>query len=204
MRFNRWIIGVYCGLLVLGGIYYGWAAQDAGLERVDSETVKITEQAIEQFYSRAEHGQLDQLEGALMQESWEFDVEGGPLEVIVRGNDGNLLITAMPNMQQEKLTATYFTTRMMLDSVDFTSEIKPPQVSLKDNQLIIQMPAKQHIRLAALTREFPINQFSSSDSFDRSAMSPPHKVLQLNLPMEVKLADSSYPLVQRIQPEPAS
>ncbi len=161
----RWILVGYIAILLVSFIFVHMLPKDdfLGGEIVWQNGLSVNDQEREfqEFYDAAREGRLDQLESAYMQGQWNFEYNGEQLEIVAvdKEEPNAWVIVKNKNIDDGLIEVTGYTGRSIINGIDYTDKIKPPEVVLEGNQLKIANPEITEIELARFDREFTIKQF---------------------------------------------
>jgi uncharacterized protein (UPF0333 family) len=171
------VLGLY-GLLLLAaaGIFYLLPTEKSSNEIVSNHEELIQAQrASEQLTHAASGGkQIDHenIEGVQVKKSWDIPYEGNKLEIIGEGEQyyTGFTLVKRKDSNDQKVEVTQYSTRTIMQKIDFTNEMKPYTLNIAGDTLSISDPNQVDIKVGKFNHEFTITQFAenrnSKDPFD--------------------------------------
>ena len=197
---TQWILGGYIAILLVSFIFVHMLPKDGFLEEelVKQNDPWITGQEYQEFHNAAEEGRLDQVENAYKNREWSFEYTGEQLEIVPADKGFNIrVIVKNKDIDDGIIDAASFTGRSIINGIDYTDKIKPPEVTLEGSQLKITKSESLRIELARFDRDFTVKQFLPGGRINnnhRSSMSISHggtPVLYIQVPRSVQV-DGDY------------
>jgi len=111
------------------------------------------------IYPTIESGKIDEAQGLIKKDSWEFSLEGQLLDVKNMNQDTSLFIEKV-NSLEGKVKVTHYSTYSYLDNIDITDRFPSPDIQLNDTTLKIFPTDPVTINLVKFSNAFPFTQFS--------------------------------------------
>ena len=96
------------------------------------------------FYSAAKEGRLDQIESAYKNKEWSFEYteEWLKIETVDRENFDVQIVVKNKDIDDNIIEATSYIGRSIVNGIEYTDKVKPPEVILEGNQLKIIKPGR--------------------------------------------------------------
>ena len=104
----------------------------------------------------------------------------------------NQIFIERVDSQSEEIEVDTYLAPHFIDEIDFTWKVLPPQISLKNGILFIQVPNRQNLEFRRFKLDFTINQFKQVKS-NPSGMSSAHfgwKAVYLRVPKNLEIRDT--------------
>lgn len=111
------------------------------------------------IYPTIESGKIDEAEGLIKKESWEFPLNGQVLDVKIMNQHAQIFIEKV-DFLEEKAEVTHYSTYSYMDNIDVTDRFPSPDIELPDTTLKIFPPEHVTIKLVKFSNAFPFTQFS--------------------------------------------
>lgn len=189
----KWILGGYIAILLISIIVVHMLPGDDFLEEVVGQNGEwVIDQEYQDFYNAVEEGRLDQIESMHKNKKWNFEYAGEQLEIVAMDgeNFGIRIIVKNKDIDDGIIEVAGYTGRSIINGIDCTDKIKPPEIILEGDQLKIIEPERQEIELAGFDRDFTIKQFlpggyNYRGSLNISHMGPP--VLYIRVPKNIQV-----------------
>lgn len=192
----KWIFGSYIAILLIslvgihmipnGNFLKERATEQNGEWMIDRE--------YQDFYSAAKEGRLDQIESAYKNKEWSFEYteEWLKIETVDRENFDVQIVVKNKDIDDNIIEATSYIGRSIVNGIEYTDKVKPPEVILEGNQLKIIKPGRLEIKLAEFDRDLTIRQFfsgSRSNNSHRGLVNISHTlpVLYIQVPKNVQV-----------------
>lgn len=154
-----WLGGGYLFVLAAATLLYFLLPIDQLPDEKRMDPAQALKRA-EQFYAALGEGRLDVLDAELAKE-WFFQAEGEELGIRYAGEyAGPELIIGSGKQPEGKIEVRYYQTPVVVNGMEISKLIPAPEVRLKGRQLTIYPPEDPEVRLAQLSNEFTIRQFS--------------------------------------------
>ena len=197
---TQWILSGYIAILLVSFVFVHMLSKDEFLqgEIAGQNDTGVTGQEYQEFHNAAEEGRLDQVENAYKNKEWSFEYTGEQLEIVPADKGFNIrVIVKNKDIDDGIIDAASFTGRSIINGIDYTDKIKPPEVTLEGSQLKITKSESLRIELARFDRDFTVKQFLPGGRINnnhRSSMSISHggaPVLYIQVPKSVRV-DGDY------------
>ncbi|MDF2858836.1 MAG: hypothetical protein K0Q87_4687 [Neobacillus sp.] len=190
----RWVVSGYIILLLISmGVEAILPVQAENEENI----VDFKELDLESIdlYSAAIEGRIAEEDRSYIRKEWNLNYEGDTLTVASQ-NDEYLetqIVVERKKDNDGKIEAVYYSTRSMVNNMDFTERIKPPGLKLADEILMVSNPIKVKLKYIQFQNVFPIKQFSGEDTFFEGHNTSYHgqSILYLRIPNNLELVDKS-------------
>lgn len=197
----RWIFGGYIAILLVSLAVINILPEGDFLKE---ETAKqndqwMTDREYQDFYNAAGEGRLDQIKSAHKNKEWSFEYTGEQLNIVTvteqRENFDIRVVVKNKDIDDNIIEAASYVGKSIMNGIEYTDKIKPPEVVLEGNQLNIIKPGRLEIKLAGFYRDLTIRQFfpgsrdnnSLRGSVNVSRTAPPPPVLYIQVPKDVKV-----------------
>ena len=169
------VMAVYGALLLFALPAYHLLPHLYSVPEVGAERTSYWEsqQRVQAFYDAVEADALETMDGVRRVDTWTFVYEGGPL----RFADAEGLPIALSVVVRYKDTedgiieAAFYTTANYIDGYDYAHFIKAPDLTLKDNRIIIMRPERYEVNLYRFIQDFTIRQFRRSPRVEQGSRS---------------------------------
>lgn len=128
----------------------------------NEERVKA-QNAVEQFHQAFNSGEFSDIDGVEINGRWkfQFDDEKSLWLKGSRNHGGDtLVLVEKMNSLVGQIEVVHYKTRYILDDYDYTHLMKPPTLTLNQNEMTITRPDPVELKLAKLNKVFTITQFS--------------------------------------------
>ncbi len=192
----KWILGGYIAILFISFIVVHMLPKGNFLNEkaMEQNGEREISWGYQDFYSAAEEGRLDQIESAHKNKEWSFEYIGEQLEIVIvdRENFNIRVIVKNKDIYDNMIEAASYTGRSIMNGIEYTDKVKPPEVTLEGNQLKIAKPESSMIELARFDRDLTVKQFfpggdnnNYMGSVNISHIGPP--VLYIQVPKNVQV-----------------
>lgn len=195
----KWALGSYAVILVIALIAFQ-LIPDEGLndyQYVDKETLERLryEDMYNDLYNIAREGRLAETEGVQMNQEWTFEFAGEQLEVVDVDGRGIWVMAERRDTDDNKIQVIEYNARSIMSGIDFTDKIKPYDLTLQGNKLLVERPEEYRIEFITFRNDFIVSQFTddgrnNATNSSRSFMGP--RILMLSIPANLELDTSRY------------
>jgi membrane protein implicated in regulation of membrane protease activity len=188
-----WIVSGYIVLLLLSmGVEAILPAKAVSEEKiVDSK--ELDQESID-LYDAAIEGRIAETDRAFIRKEWNIDYEGETL-TFASQNDEYLETQIVVERKQDnegRIEATYYSTRSIVNNMDYTEKINPPGLELADDILMVSNPKKLKLKYIQFQNVFSVNQFTKEDTFfEHHTSYHGQSILYLRIPSNLELVDKS-------------
>ncbi|MGF7185407.1 hypothetical protein GGQ84_001494 [Desulfitispora alkaliphila] len=195
----KWILGAYVAILIFSFIFIHTLSEEdfIGGEAGAQNGILVTDQERQNFYDAAMEGRLDELKKVPMTGQWSFEYTEDQLEIVSPGGDYTRIwvVVERKDVDDDKIKAASFTGRNIINGIDLTDKIKPPEVKVEGNQLKVIMPEEVRIELGRFDRDFTVKQFFPNGNNNRnrremSSVGGP-QVLYIQVPKGVQIDEEN-------------
>lgn len=142
-------------------------------------------------YTAAAEGRLDEMPEVLGLRKWEFELDGETLALSTTGERAfHLMVVAERKKEADGLVeVTYHATPTLLDGIDVTGDLKPPDVEMKNGVLRISMPGDYQVEIGQFIREFIISPLLDNENreegFPRTVIGA--QILRVKVPANARV-----------------
>ncbi|RKL67203.1 hypothetical protein CR203_11890 [Salipaludibacillus neizhouensis] len=139
-------------------------------------------------------GEIEELVDKNKTELWAFDYENDVLNIEQKAEEFYVAVYLEETSEYtEMIEATYFYPRLIVDEWDFSNEVSPIRVELKNNSLNIYEPLSVTINHGEFEMGFPMSQFyGESKMMGRSSSSSMGgQILYLKVPEGLEIGDDT-------------
>lgn len=159
----KWILGGYIAILLISFIVVHVLPKGDFLNEkaVEQNGEREIDREYQDFYSAAEEGRLDQIESAHKNKEWNFEYIEEQLEIVIvdRENFNIRVIVKNKDIYDNMIEVASYTGRSIMNGIEYTDKVKPPEVTLEGNRLKIANPESLKIELARFDRDLTAKQF---------------------------------------------
>jgi hypothetical protein len=192
----KWVFTAYLFLLLSSTVVYyllpDIESNNSVVSKNEALNIDQEDKRIQEFYTAAESGNLDQFEDAIVKDQWSFDYSGSQLEIVDNLN-AMLQVVERKETDDEKIEVTFYTTKNILGGIDVTNNINPISVTYKQNRLNILPPEQYEINIASFKKDFVVSQFNGENTpFHSTSYSGGHQVIYIKIPNKVEVINSPY------------
>jgi hypothetical protein len=188
-----WIVSGYIVLLLISmGVEAILPAKAVSEEKIVD--IKELDQESIDLYDAAIEGRIAEVDRAFIRKEWNLDYEGETL-TLAGENDEYLetqVIVERKKDKDGKIEAIYYSTRTVVDNIDFTERIDSPGLELADDILMVSNPKKVALKYIQFLNVFSVNQFTKEDTFfEHHTSYHGQSILYLRIPNNLELVDKS-------------
>ncbi|MGA9225635.1 MAG: hypothetical protein WB217_04755 [Mesobacillus sp.] len=126
----------------------------------------LTDKEIEEYdrlngdiYHTIESGKVDEAEGLIKKDSWEFSLKDQLLDVKNMNQNAQIFIEKVDSLEG-KVEVTHYSTYSYLDNIDITDRFPSPEIEMADATLKIFPIDPVTIKVVKFSNAFPFTQFS--------------------------------------------
>lgn len=128
-------------------------------EYLTDKEIEANDRLNSDIYPTIESGKIDEAEGLIKKDSWEFSLKGQLLDVKNMNQDTSIFIEKV-NSLEGKVKVTHYSTYSYMDNIDITDRFPSPEIKLTDTNLKIYPTDPVTINLVKFSNAFPFTQFS--------------------------------------------
>lgn len=196
----KWILAGYFLILLASAVMLPLLPQEGFADQniVGEDTLQQQRKASRQLFNFAQMGMPDSVEGVMVPEKWAFEYGGEILTITTRGNFYNPIIVERKDQNDGLVEVSYYTTRTIMNRIDVTDLIVPPQITLQQDRLIMEHPKQDAFKLAGFRREFIIAYLTDKPAApllmqpDSSPAPMGHQIIYLRIPRDLELTSREY------------
>lgn len=191
----RKITAVYCGILLITTVVYYFMPYEKYKDNkvLDMQEMENEELINVMFHDAVSKGTVSDLPGVSKKKEWSFTFEGDSLMIGGLEQFHSRVAVERKMENDQKIEATHFTTKNIIEGIDFTEYLKSPEISLNGDNLIIVAPERIRIEASAYRKELFLNQFIEDKHKERMSIGQimAQEVIYIRIPNNVELEDSS-------------
>ncbi|MEH7444118.1 hypothetical protein V7201_17535 [Bacillus sp. JJ1122] len=141
------------------------------------------------IYPTLESGKIDEAEGLIKKDSWEFSLKEQLLDVKNMNQNAQIFIEKVDSLE-EKVQVTHYSTFSYLDNIDITDRFPSPEIKLADATLKIFPTDPVEIKLVKFSNAFPFTQFSEygEQSSNGYGMMQGMEFLYIRVPADIEIS----------------
>lgn len=160
----------------------------------------LTDQEIQQnerlngdIYSIVESGNIEEAEGLTKMKSWEFPLEGKPLNINALSMNATVFIEKVKSLENQ-VKVTHYSTFSYIDNIDITDRFTSPDIHLAETELKIFPQEPVNVELVKYTNAFPFNQFAEDgEQFNGGyGMMQGLNFIYIKVPEDIEVSGDGY------------
>jgi hypothetical protein len=188
----RWVVSGYIILLLISmGVEAILPVQAESEEKI----VDFNELDLESIdlYSAAIEGRIAEADRSYIRKEWNLNYEGETLTVASQSDEylETQIVVERKKDNDGKIEAVYYSTRSMVNDMDFTDRINPPGLKLADDILMVSNPIKVKLKYIQFQNVFSVNQFTGEDTFfEHSTSYHGQSILYIRIPNNLELINN--------------
>lgn len=185
----KWVLGVYAAVLLFSiMVLYMLPKQGFALS-----TTNNSEQ-FSNIWEAAKGGKLNSAKGVYAKSNWSFEFSGSRLKI--SSAYPTLIFVQRKDRDDGRIDVVDYVTSSAFDGIDYTDKIKPPQVALARDELMITGPGPYQVNYVRFEKDFAAAQFSNGNADQTSSGFSSSEALVLRIPKTLNLDASSEKIVQ--------
>lgn len=197
-KFTKIILLIYIIVLTLGIAFYYTIPKDSFVKAITSEQRQEFDIMLQSMEDKLINLSSAELEKMYKVKNWSFDLRGANVEINLPQNSERILLYRK-NVDDDKIEVSRYSTPMFIEDIDFSKDIKSPEIQLINNRISINY-TKQKYSYSKFKKDFTIAQFAQNqftdDNFNRSIFG--QSVLYIKVTKGLKIANEErYKYVNR-------
>lgn len=198
----------YVGILLISTIVYTVLPKEYYSLEIDGNNYEIDKRELEMgsivkdepdIYDAVMRDALDETEGIMKKETWEFPYDGNMLIVTENENFGTTIFLEEKETTDDQIEVAYYMTKPTVDGIDLSEQIKIPQIRLIEEQLQIYHPKRLEIKFHRFEKEAVIGQFFGEPWYDHfgyyNVITTGQHMLYVKVPKSLKIKDDNVYIV---------
>ncbi|MGO4886673.1 hypothetical protein ACJ2A9_02860 [Anaerobacillus sp. MEB173] len=156
------------------------------------------DQEIQKFYNAVHQGRVDDVEPSYIKKTWEFDYDNEQIGLVNKYYDTSVVVEKV-DAPDKGINAVYYSAPAVVGDINISDQIKPIDVILDGNELVVIAPEPVELKLAQFRKEFTLTQFSEENSkniYHSSFIG--NNILYLQIPRHIELTHDPNLYIQYI------
>ncbi|WP_100407959.1 hypothetical protein [Bacillus solitudinis] len=179
-------LGYVIFLVLSVGLFYLMPVEGMITETKSSTIIEDLNEEQEDFNDAIRQGNIKHLDEVYFSKNWTFPYQGGPIEYEQYSQDIHFIVAQKKDTEEIKVD--YYTTRTIIDEIDFTKELPVPTVVKHENKLLLVQPESYQLDVTKFDQEFTINQFTKGQNQGQKHSSQwGTNALVITIPLEAEL-----------------
>ena len=200
-----WLLAGYFAVLICSPVVL-WLLPPEKLPRpVEAAVLRKAEVAARDLFPAAMAGRPQSVDDVRILGEWQFSLAGDSLKITGSHPDRGLNVLVERKDENDGLIeATHYFTGTILEMIDVSAQVRPVEIALTENTLIITEPEQYEIEVIRFSQDFMAAQILGDGAARRQFLFDAigNQLLYLRVPKNVQVEASKYQLqfVNRGQP----
>jgi ABC-type transport system involved in multi-copper enzyme maturation permease subunit len=188
IKITHWLLLIYVGVLVLSSIAVPLFAQEN--DQIESMNQRDSENGVfdpySELLSKLSEGEVDEIAPSYLQDEMSFDYPNDTIRIVPNTNNGPQIFVERKEKGSSKIEVEIYSTGLVVDGLDYSSMLKPPQIDLTENILTVN-PIYQEFNFAIASNGYPIRQFTRESMFKHQSVRSGDSFVYLRIPSDIEI-----------------
>lgn len=202
---NKLVLASYVSILVISSvIYYLLPSEEFTYEKITKDELDEVLEIYPKIYQGAEKGKITELAQTYehIQRDFVFNDEQLIITLPTDYHELTIFIEKTSTLE-EQIKVFQFVTPTIYNEIDFSDSMKPLQVKLEGNNLVIQGPGHTELNYASFSDEFTISQFQDDGNGSFASMEDistiGSSILYIQLANNIDLSLDNIEFIEQVQ-----
>jgi hypothetical protein len=189
IKITHWLLFGYLGVLILASVTVPLFAQEHdNIESIQEENYDDDEMdPYSKLFSKLSNGEIAEIDPTYLLEERNFDhYSNKSIRIVPNTNNGPQVFVERKEKADSTIEVAIYSTGLVVDSLDFTSLLKPSEVELTDNILTINS-IYQEFNFAIAGNGYPIRQFTGESMFEHHSFRSGDSFVYLRIPSDLEI-----------------
>lgn len=192
-----WLLVIYFAVLLCSPVVLRLLPPESFAAPVDAATLRKVEAAARDLFPAAMAGRPESVDGVRKLGEWRLNLTGDSL--IISGTYPYSDLNVFVERKDENngvIEATHYFSGAILEMIDFSAQVRPVEISLVGNNLIISEPKRHIIKVSRFWQDSMAVQILGDGTARRHLPLDVtgEQLLYLRIPQGVQIEKSHYPL----------